>query len=160
MTFTSVLTRERWRANLLARIYFYLQAKKLILIAINDNFSLLRLPFRREVLRNGIHVCCHKLSYKPAKRVQAHSREALLPGYVPVMNDGPGRGVDTKHGVVTLLLEYKGRRKNNFNARTKTRRLRHCQVIWIHLQSLASILKKVQITTLAIASFIPFGLPT
>lgn len=115
------------------------------MIAINDNFSLLRLPFRREVLWNGFHVCCHKLSYKPAERVQAHSREALLPGYVPVMNDGPGRGVDTKHGVVTLLLEYKGRRKNDFNARTKTRRLRHCQVIWIHLQSLASILKKFKL---------------
>ena len=45
--------------------------------------------------------------YQPAERVQTHSSEALFPGYVTIMNDGPSGGVDTKHGVVTLLLDRK-----------------------------------------------------
>ena len=44
---------------------------------------------------------------EPAQRVQTNSREVLLPGYVTVVNDGPGGGVDTKHGMVTLLLTKK-----------------------------------------------------
>ena len=45
--------------------------------------------------------------YQPAERVQTHSSEALFPGYVTIMNDGPSGGVNTKHGVVTLLLDRK-----------------------------------------------------
>ena len=49
-------------------------------------------------------LACTKCPHKPAKGVQTHSRQALLSCYVTIMNNGPGRGVDTKHGVVTLLL--------------------------------------------------------
>lgn len=45
--------------------------------------------------------------YQPAERVQTHSSEALFPGYVTIVNDGPSGGVNTKHGVVTLLLDRK-----------------------------------------------------
>ena len=45
-----------------------------------------------------------KCPNKPAQPVQTNSCEVLLSGYVTIMNYGPGGGVDTKHGVVTLLL--------------------------------------------------------